>query len=135
MDAYLDCGARVHDPQSALHLADDLSRMLSQLHHTGEMYNTKTTYKQTTTVIKRCQTVYRTTISTLNSTAELRFMDARALCTSPTILSECRRSRITRARCTIPRQPINRQQLSSNDVKQYIEQVYGRLPRLWSSGS
>ena len=42
MDAYLDFGARVHGRKSALHLADDPARMLSQLHHTGELYNTKT---------------------------------------------------------------------------------------------
>ena len=86
MDTYLDCGARVHESKSALHLADDPARMLSQLHHTGEMYNTKTTYKHTTTVIKRCLQKYRTNIWTLTSTAELGFMKARGLCTSPMIL-------------------------------------------------
>ena len=127
MDAYLECRARVHESKSALHLADDPARMLSQLHHTSEMYNTKTAYKQTTTVIKRCLRKYRTNIPTLTSTVELRFMDARALCTSPTILPECCHSRITQARCTIPRQPINIQRLRLNNVVGSIEEVYGRL--------
>ena len=133
MDAYLDCGARVYESKRALHLADDLA-IICHSRITGEMYNTKTTYKQTTTVIKQRLRKYRTSIWTLTSTAELGFMKARALCTSPTILPECCHSCITQARCTIPRQPINTQQLSSNDVFRSIEQIYGRLPRLRSSG-
>ena len=58
MDAYLDCGARIDKRKSALHLADDPARMLSQLHHTGELLNTKTTYKQTITIISRYHRVY-----------------------------------------------------------------------------